>query len=76
MVMTAISVATMVSVDGVEITMMSGVAITIASGVSIDMVTGLGPSTGSLLFTLNRYTSRHRPTTSRDYRRASLCIFR
>ena len=68
MVMTAIGMATTVSVDGV--------AITIASGERLNMTTGRGPSIGSLIFTRNRYTSRHRLTMSPVAHLASVCISR
>jgi len=68
MVMTAIGMAIMVSVDGV--------AITIASGESIIMAIGPGPSFGNLISTRNRYTSRHRLIMSHDAHLASVCIFR
>ena len=60
--------AIMASVDGV--------AITIASGESINMAIGPGPSIGSLIFTRNPYTSRHRLTIRHDAHPGSVCIFR
>jgi len=76
MTMTAISVAIMVSVVGMAITMMSGVANAIANGESINVAIGPAPSIRSLIFTHNRCTLHHRLTMSHDAHRASVCIYR